>query len=61
MDDVTLKAFPSNEYEALAMLYVQSRDLTNDSPEELLEKYQYAYKKIKDHRNKQRNSDQWTL
>lgn len=56
MDDVILRSFPSNECEALAMLYVQNQDLSNVSPEELLDKYQDAYEKIREHKKKKRNA-----
>lgn len=50
MDDVKLNTFPSTECEALAMLYVQSQDLSNVSPEGLLDMYRDAYKRIREHR-----------
>ena len=46
MNEVKLNMFPSNEYEALAMLYVQSRDLSNASPCDLWDMYKDAYNKI---------------
>ena len=63
MNEVTLRAFPSNKTEALAMLYVQSQDLTDVTPEELLDKYQDAYKRIQEHgRNRDRASThQWSF
>ena len=56
MDDVILHSFPSNECEALALLYVQNQDLSNVSPEELWDKYQDAYEKIREHKKKNRNA-----
>ena len=38
--------FPSNKYEALAMLYLQNQNLSGFTPEELAGKYQEAYEKI---------------
>lgn len=63
MDEVKLFSFPSNECEALAMLYVQNQDLTDVTPEELLDKYQDAYEKIKAHRKEKRaaNRQQWSF
>ena len=62
MNEVTLKAFPSNELEALAMLYVQQQDLSDVTPEELLDKYQDAYNKLKAHRKAKKETYQhWTL
>ena len=46
MNDVTLRTFPRNEFEALAMLYIQNQDLSGVTPEELLEKYQETYNQI---------------
>jgi len=63
MDDVKLNAFPSDEYEALAMLYVQSQDLSNVSPEQLLDMYRDAYKRIREHRKElnQKNPKTWMI
>lgn len=55
MDDIKLFSFPGDECEALAMLYVQNQDLTDVTPEQLLDKYQDAYEKIKSHR-KEKNT-----
>lgn len=33
--EVKLKAFPSNCYEALTMLYLQNQDLSSKTPEEI--------------------------
>jgi hypothetical protein len=52
MSETVLHSFPSNETEALAMLWLQSQDLRGITPEELLDKYQDAYQKIR-----QRNKD----
>lgn len=46
MDEVYLRTFPGNDREALAMLYVQSQDLTDITPEELVRMYDYAYETI---------------
>lgn len=42
MEDVILQSFPRTDIEALALLYVQNQDLTNVTPEELLEMYDSA-------------------
>lgn len=47
MNETTLRTFPSTKAEALAMLYVQSQDLSNATPEELLDMYTDAYERIK--------------
>lgn len=50
MNDVTLRTFPKNECEALAILYIQNQDLSELTPEQLFEKYQETYEKICKHR-----------
>lgn len=47
--------FPKNELEALTMLYLQSQDLSKLSPEELYDKYNETYQKIKDYHKSNRN------
>lgn len=49
-DDIHFSTFPSNEYQALAMLYIQSLDLSNLSPEDIYDKYRDAYERIRNHR-----------
>lgn len=46
-DKINLATFPCNTYEALTMLYLQNQDLSSLSPEELLDKYEETYNKIK--------------
>lgn len=41
------KHFPGTKLEALAMLYVQSQDLTEKTPVDVLNMYQAAYAEIK--------------
>lgn len=55
MADNTFHTFPETETEALALLYVQSQDLSEVTPEGLLDMYQDAYQKIKAHRKEKRN------
>lgn len=38
--------FPSSEYEALAILYIQNPDLSDKTPEELLRFYKETEKRI---------------
>lgn len=52
---VNLSTFPNNKIEALTMLYLQSQDLSALSPEELYDKYEETYKKIKEHHKQQRH------
>ena len=46
-DKIELKCFPSDRGEALAMLYLQSQDLTSYSPEDLVDKYSEVLKRIR--------------
>lgn len=48
--------FPRTKYEALTMLYVKSRELSEMSPEQILDAYEDAYEKIQA-RRKSRRSD----
>ena len=49
-NDIHFSTFPSNECQALAMLYIQSLDLSNLSPEDIYDKYRDAYERIRNHR-----------
>lgn len=49
MDKIELNTFPSGKAEALAMLYVQSQDLSNLTPSEIADKYLDAHKEIVKH------------
>ena len=55
-DNTCLGPFPTNKTEALAYLYVKTLlDLPSLSPTDLLDKYDEAYKEIKD-REKEKNA-----
>lgn len=41
--------FPSNRLEALTMLYMQNQNLAGLTPEQILDQYQDAYAKMRDH------------
>lgn len=56
MDEIMLNAFPKNKAEALAMLYVQSQDITDLSPTALLAMYDTAYDEICERLNEQYDS-----
>ena len=47
-DKTNLYTFPSSEFEALALLYIQNQDLSGLTPEEVYDKYHEAYNKIRD-------------
>ena len=46
--------FPSNKFEALAMLYLENQDLSDLSPSELFAKYKEVYVEIKEASQKAR-------
>lgn len=48
--------FPNNRYDALALIYVQSRDLSTLSPAEILDLYENARQEIKE-RGAERRSE----
>lgn len=45
----TVTEFPSNKFEALAMIYMQQQNLSGMSPEQMLDKYQEVYGRMRDH------------
>lgn len=57
MPETRLDTFPSNETEALAMLYIQQQDLSDLSPEEIYDKYYDAYQKIREYRKEKRDAN----
>ncbi|MCH5261819.1 MAG: hypothetical protein J1F42_02810 [Lachnospiraceae bacterium] len=48
-ENTSFTAFPANKFEALAMLYMQNQNLSGFTPEQLLDKFQDAYARIRDH------------
>ncbi len=46
-NDVNLNTFPATKLDALTMLYLQNQDLSNISPEELVDKYNEVRTRIK--------------
>lgn len=60
MDDIIMRTFPANDAEALAMLYVQSQDLSGLTVEDLVDMYDSAYETISAIRAQQCNdSVEW--
>lgn len=47
--------FPDNKYDVLALIYVQSRDLSTLSPAEILDLYENARQEIKERSAKRRS------
>ena len=56
MTDTVFRTFPDNKIEALAMLYLQNQDLSELSPEALLDKYDDTYEKIKAYSREKRQA-----
>ena len=50
-----LNTFPSNKYEALTMLYLENQDLSELTPEKLLDKYVDTYNQIRKYASSKRN------
>lgn len=61
MSNDALRTFPDGKIEALAMLYLQNQDLSGLAPEEILDKYDDAYQKIKAHNSKKRSAHLSTM
>lgn len=53
-NEVRLHKFPTDECEALALLYIQNQDLSNLSPEQIYDEYRDAYEKIKNRKQETR-------
>ena len=47
MPDNAFRTFPDGKLEALTMLYLQNQDLSDLTPEALLDKYDDTYEKLK--------------
>lgn len=56
MPDTTLRTFPDSKLEALTMLYLQNQDLSELTPEALLDKYDETYEKIKTYNRAKRQA-----
>ena len=48
-NEFSFSTFPSSKLEALAFLYLKNQDISQLSPEELLEKYNETYEKLREH------------
>lgn len=55
MDEISLNTFPARRAEALALLYVQSRDLSEKTPEDITRMYLDAYTRVNEEMRKVRN------
>lgn len=54
-NEVNLRTFPKTPCEALAMLYVEHQDLSKMTPEQVLDMYLDAHKKMCTHINSQQH------
>lgn len=62
MDQTNLYTFPTNKNEALTMLYLQNLNVSEMTPEELVDKYDEVYQQINQHEKKKwaaRNKGSW--
>ena len=48
----SLYTFPSNQQEALAMLYLQNQDLSGLTPAQLADKYKQRFSEIREEKRK---------
>lgn len=51
-ESINLSAFPKNSYQALAMVYLNSLNLTGKSPEDIVHIYNDAYERIETEQEK---------
>lgn len=61
MSDNTFRTFPKDKFDALTILYLKNQDVTGLSPEELLDKYDEVYEKIKNHYKEKRQNQTSTF
>lgn len=54
MDQTNLYTFPTNKNEALTMLYLQNLNVSEMTPEELVDKYDEVYEKIRQYNKEKR-------
>lgn len=57
LSDTVLKIFPKNEFEAIAFVYIQSRDLSSMSPEEIYKLFKETEKSIYKYATNHKNDD----
>lgn len=53
---IELSTFPTGKVSALTMLYLEKQDLSNVTPEELVDKYQEVYERINNRFREIRNA-----
>lgn len=61
MVETELKTFPSTKFEALALLYVQSQDLSSKTPSEVLDMYHAAHKEMREHQSEMLNNKTYSF
>lgn len=52
---IGLGIFPNIRFDTLTLLYLQNQDLTGLTPEQVLDKYDEAYDRIRNHYQETRN------
>lgn len=57
MSDTTLRIFPKNEFEAIAFAYIQSKDLSSMSPEEIYKLFKETEKSIYKYATEHKDDD----
>lgn len=57
MSDVHLKAFPANEYEAVSFAYIQSKDLSSMTPEEIYKLFKETERKVYQYSQENRDAE----
>ncbi|MGN1332081.1 MAG: hypothetical protein ACI4V0_04870 [Lachnospiraceae bacterium] len=48
-NDLKVSIFPDSRFEMLTMLYLQNQNLSSCTPEQILDKYDEAYDRIRRH------------
>ncbi|RIJ64127.1 hypothetical protein [Rummeliibacillus sp. POC4] len=57
MSEIKLNTFPNSKADALTMLYLENQDLTNVTPEQLVDKYLEAHEKVNKRIREKRSKD----
>ena len=61
MSDNAFHTFPKDKFDALTMLYLKNQDVSELSPEELLDKYDETYERIKNYYKEKRKNQKSTF
>ena len=55
-DKITLETFPNSVNAAVAYAWLRGQDLSALTPEEAIDKYEDAYKRIREHKKQKRKA-----